>query len=269
MRLPYDLVMPTVDNFAPGEFCWVEVATSDQNAAKSFYAGLFGWSAKDVPIGPNDFYSLMELDGRVAAGMYTMRKDEAAAGLPPHWKLYVATPSADETVRRAEQLGAKVIDEPFNVGDRGRTAVIQDPTGAVFFLWQPKNRSGLGVIGDPGTFCWADLSTPDQARAKTFYENLFGWKMTPGQDKESGYLHIIIGEKYIGGVPPAYPGSAKEPPHWLIYFAVNDVDKTFERAKDMHARPLLPPMSFEGVGRMALLADPQGAVFAIFREGRS
>ena len=257
--------MATRDRFAPGDFCWIEVATSNQNAAKSFYYALFGWIATDVPIGPNRFYSLMELNGRIAAGLYTMHEEEREANIPPNWKLYIATANADETAKRAGELGAKVIDPPFDVMDRGRTAVFHDPCGAPFQVWQPNKRTGLGVVGEPGSFCWADLIAPDQARAKTFYEGLFGWRMTPGQDKESGYLHIVNGEDYIGGVPPARQG-ATEPPHWLIYFAVADVDKTFHKATDLRARTLLRPMDFEGVGRVALLADPQGAVFALFRE---
>jgi predicted enzyme related to lactoylglutathione lyase len=258
--------MSTIDHFAPGEFCWIELATSNQSAAKSFYTALFGWTAKDVPIGENVFYSLMELNGRVAAGLYTMHDEETKAGIPPNWKLYVAVASADETAKRAGELGAKVIDAPFDVMDRGRAAVFHDPCGAPFNIWQPNKRTGLGVVGEPGAFCWADLSTPDQARVKTFYEALFGWKLKAGEGKESGYLHIVNGENYIGGVPPARPGGASEPPHWLVYFAVADVDKTFQRAKDMKARALLRPMDFEGVGRVAMLADPHGAVFALYKE---
>lgn len=260
----YDLVMPAVERFSPGEFCWVEVATSNQSAAKSFYSALFNWKAQDVPIGPNASYSLMQLDGRVAAGIYSMHEEERNAGVAPHWNLYVAVESADEAAKKAAGLGAKVVDAPFDVMDRGRAAVFRDPTGALFQVWQPNKRTGLGVVGDPGAFCWADLNTTDQAKAKTFYEGLFGWKLLPGQDKDSGYLHIVNGGKYIGGMPPAREYSGES--HWLIYFAVTDVDKTFHRALDMRARTLLRPMDFEGVGRIAMLADPQGAVFALFRE---
>ena len=257
--------MPTEERYAPGEFCWIELATSNQNAAKSFYAALFGWTARDVPIGPSEIYSLFELEGRVAAGTFTISPSESAAGIPPHWQLYVAVTSADESAKKAGELGGKVLEAPFDVMDRGRAAVIQDPAGAVFSLWEGKKRSGLGVIGDPGSFCWADLNTSDQSRAKIFYEGLFGWKLTQGQGKESGYLHIVNGENFIGGVPPASHSCASEPPHWLIYFAVSDVDKTFQIAKDMNAGILRQPMDFEGVGRIAMLADPQGAVFALYR----
>jgi predicted enzyme related to lactoylglutathione lyase len=258
--------MPTVERFEPGEFCWIELATSNQDAAKSFYSALFGWTVRDVPTGPKNVYSLLELQGRVAAGAFAISPSESAAGVPPHWHLYIAVLGADEAAKRAGELGAKVMEGPFDVMDRGRAALIQDPTGAYFSVWQAKNRIGIGVTGEPGAFCWADLNTPDQARAKTFYEGLFGWKLKPGQGKESGYLHIVNGENYIGGVPPAGQGNRNAPPHWLIYFAVADVDGTFQKAMGMNAKALLPPMDFEGVGRVAMLADPQGAVFALFRE---
>ena len=258
--------MPTVDRFAPGEFCWIEVASSNQKAANSFYAALFGWTVRDVPIGPDQVYSLLELEGRVAAGAFTISPAESAAGIPPHWHLYVAVASADEAAKKAAELGGKVVEAPFDVKDRGRAALIQDPTGAYISVWQANQRPGIGVTGEAGSFCWADLMTPDQAKAKTFYEGLFGWKLKPGAGKEAVYLHIVNGENYIGGVPPAHQTNPKDPPHWLIYFAAADVDKTFQRAKDMGARSLLRPMDFEGVGRVAMLADPGGAVFALFRE---
>lgn len=258
--------MPTVERFAPGEFCWIEVASSNQKAANSFYAALFGWTVRDVPIGPDEVYSLLELQGRVAAGSFTISPDESAAGIPPHWHLYVAVVSADETAKKAAELGGKVVEAPFDIKDRGRAALIQDPTGAYISVWQANQRLGIGVTGEAGAFCWADLITPDQAKAKTFYEGLFGWKLKPGQEKESGYLHIMNGENYTGGVPPAHKNSPNDPPHWLIYFEAADVDKTFQRAKDMNARVLLRPMDFEGGGRVAMLADPLGAVFALYRD---
>jgi len=255
-----------VERFAPGDFCWIELATSNQDAAKKFYGALFGWTVRDVPTGPGQVYSLLELQGRIAAGAFTISPGESAAGVPPHWHLYVTVSSADRAAKKAGELGGKVAEVPFDLMDRGRAAVIQDPTGAYFSVWEAKARIGMGVTADPGSFCWADLNTPDQARAKTFYEGLFGWKLKAGQGEESGYLHIVNGENYIGGVPPARHRNPNAPPHWLLYFAVADVDETFRKAEGMQARVLLPPMDFEGVGRVAMLADPQGAVFALFRE---
>lgn len=264
--LNYNPVMPSIEQYAAGDFCWIELATSNQNAAKSFYSALFGWTVRDVPTRPGEVYTLLELEGRVAAGAFAISPSETAAGIPPHWHLYVAVASADAAAKKAAELGGKVVEAPFDVMDRGRAALIQDPTGAFFSLWEGKKRIGMGVTAEPGAFCWTDLITPDQARAKTFYEGLFGWKLKAGEGKGAEYLHIVNGEKYIGGVPPAHQNNPKDPPHWLIYFAVADVEKSFQKAKDMNARIVLRPMDFEGVGRVAMLADQQGAVFALFRE---
>jgi predicted enzyme related to lactoylglutathione lyase len=256
--------MAQIDKHAPGSFCWIELATSDQPAAKNFYGSLFGWTVQDFPMGPNDFYSMFSLEGRSTGAAYTMRPEQTAQGVPPHWMLYVATDSADESASRASQAGGKVIAPAFDVFDVGRMAVIQDPTGAVFSLWQAKSHAGIGIAGVNGTMCWVDLSTPDPERAKQFYSDVFGWKIEPGQDP-SGYLHIKNGDEFIGGIPPAAFRNPSTPPHWLIYFLVSDCDASTAQAKEMGANVLMPSMTLENVGRWSVVADPQGAVFAIFQ----
>ncbi|MGB9487254.1 MAG: VOC family protein, partial [Terriglobia bacterium] len=161
--------MPHIDKHPPGAFCWIELSTTDQNAAKSFYSSLFGWASQDFPMGPNDFYTMFQLEGRDAAAAYTMRPEQRSMGVPVHWMIYIGVESADATASRVAQLGGKLLRPPFDVYDVGRMAVVQDPTGAVFALWQPKSHTGTGIAGVPGTLCWADLITPDPARAKEFY----------------------------------------------------------------------------------------------------
>lgn len=257
--------MPNIDQHRPGDFCWIELATTGQNAAKSFYQTLFGWTVNDSPMGPDDFYSMFQIEERQVAAAYTLRPEQRSQGVPPHWMLYVSTGNADESATRASQLGGKVLAPAFDVFDYGRMSVMQDPTGAAFSVWQARKHTGIGVTRVPGTLCWADLSTPDVARAKDFYSGLFGWQIAPGEKDPSGYLHIKNGEHFIGGIPPAQHRNPNTPPHWLPYFAVQDCDATTEKAKELGANVYLAPMTMEGVGRMAVLADPQGAVFAIFK----
>ncbi len=258
--------MPRIEKHPPGAFCWIELATTDQNAAKNFYGELFGWQVNDVPMGPNDFYSMFQLDGCSTGAAYTMRPEQRAQGVPPHWMIYVAVESADATANRVAQLDGKVLAPPFDVYDVGRMAVLQDPTEAIFSIWQAKKHMGTEIAGVDGTLCWADLSTPDRERAKRFYSHLFGWKLVVGENKDpSDYLHIVNGEEFIGGMPPAEHRNPNIPPHWLAYFAVSDCDATAAKAKQLGATLHLAPMSMENVGRWALLADPQGAVFAIFQ----
>lgn len=260
--------MANVDKHPPGSFCWVELATTDQNAAKKFYTALFGWAVTDNPMGPGDFYSIFKLKGRDAAAGYTLRKEQLDQGVPPHWSLYIATDNADQTAAKAAKAGGKVLAPAFDVMDVGRMAVLQDPTGAVFCVWQPKKTQGIGIHGENDAFCWADLSTPDPDRAAKFYSTVFGWKLEKGEKDPSGYLHIKNGEHFIGGIPPAAHRDPKTPPHWLSYFMVADVAASTSKATQLGAKTLMPPMDMEGVGTWAILADPEGAVFAIFKSAR-
>jgi uncharacterized protein len=256
-------LMPTIERHKPGAFSWIELSTSDQDAAKTFYTALFDWTFRDSPMGPDDFYTMFSLNGNVASAAYTIRTDETAMGVPPHWNLYMSVESADDTAKRAGELGGIILAPPFDVYNFGRMAVIQDPASAVFSIWQAKDHIGLAIKDEPGSFCWADLSTPDPQTASTFYSQLFGWSIEAGQDA-SGYLHIKNGEDFIGGIPPAQHRDPNAPPHWLIYLLVTDCEASTAKAKELGARVYTGPMTMENVGRMTVLADPQGATFALF-----
>ncbi len=217
-----------------------------------------------MPIGPDAVYTIFRLEGRDAAAAYTMRPEQRVA--PPNWMLYIAVASADDAAKRAKEAGGALHMDAFDVGDSGRMAIIQDPTGAVFAVWQPNKNKGIGIAHVDGTLCWADLSTPDPQRASKFYSDLFGWQIvTDDEDPEHNYLHIKNGEHFIGGIPPVsdrQPGTA---PHWLPYFNASNCDAFADKAKALGAKFYLPPMTMENVGRFAVLADPQGAVFALFQ----
>jgi predicted enzyme related to lactoylglutathione lyase len=260
--------MTNIDKHLAGSFCWIELGTTDQSAAKNFYGSIFGWTAIDHPMGPDGVYTIFQLERRDAAAAYTLRADQRAQHVPPHWMLYIMVDNVDASAAKVPQLGGKVIVAPFDVMDAGRMAVIADPAGAYFCLWQANRSTGTQIAQVHGTLCWADLSTPDPERAKAFYSGLFGWQLMVGEKDTSGYLHIKNGEHFIGGVPPAAHRQPGVPPHWLAYFQVDDVDATANKAKEMGAKLFLPPMSMEGVGRMSVIADPQGAVFAIFKSAR-
>jgi uncharacterized protein len=256
--------MPSIDNLPPGSFCWIELATVDQNAAKEFYTSLFGWSFVDSPMSPDEIYTMFKLQGRDVGAAYTLNQSMREQGVPPNWALYVSSDSADDSVQAALDAGGRAITGPFDVGDYGRMAVLQDPAGAMVSVWEPKRHLGFGIVDEPGTLCWADLSTPDPDAASDFYNAVFDWNFELGQDG-SGYVHIKNGDTFIGGIPPADMRSPGAPPHWLIYILVEDCDQSAAKAKELGARLYLEPVTMENVGRMAVLADPQGAVFAIFQ----
>jgi uncharacterized protein len=260
--------MAYIDKQPAGSFCWIELRTSDQDAAKLFYSALFGWSADDMPMGPNDFYTIWKLQDRVAAAGCTLRPEQRSMGVPPHWTIYITVDNADAAAARAQQLGAKVLAPAFDVMDAGRMAVIQDPTGAVFCVWQANTSNGIGIAQVAGTLCWADLNTADEKRGADFYSKLFGWQIAADPKDPSGYMHIKNGEQFIGGVPPSSFLPPDVPPHWLAYFQVDDVDASAAKATSMGGKLYLAPKTIEGAGRFAVIGDPQGAVFAIFKSGR-
>jgi predicted enzyme related to lactoylglutathione lyase len=220
-------------------------------------------------MGPGDFYTMFSLEGRNTGAAYTLRQDQKAHGVPPNWMLYIAVDSADATAAKAVQLGGKIIAPGMDVMDAGRMAVIMDPTGAIFSVWQSKKHSGTGITGVEGTLCWADLSTPDQARAGKFYADLFGWHITKeDEDPAHNYWHVKLGEDFIGGIPPDAHRDPKTPPYWLIYIQVSNCAETAAKARELGANIYMPPTDFENIGRIAVMADPQGAAFALFQSAK-
>lgn len=248
-----------------GSFCWFELGTTDSSAAKNFYSSLFGWTTVDSPMGDSGFvYTTFLLDGKRTGGCYTLMPDMLAQGVPPHWMEYVCVDSADASSEKAKAAGGTVINGPFDVRDYGRMSIIHDPTGAHFGIWQPNSHTGSEIAGVPGTFCWTDLMTSDVTKAAQFYETLFGWEIE--QPKEgSDYIHIKNGEQHIGGIPPARFLPPNVPPHWLAYVLVTDCDSSTSQAQALGAKVVVPAMSMEDVGRWSIIADPQGAVFALFQ----
>lgn len=258
------LAMPIVDKHPAGNFAWMELATTDQASAKHFYSSLFGWMAQDFPMGENSVYTMFSLHGQQTGATFTLSAAERNA-VPPHWQLYIAVDDADAATARAQELGAQVIHPAFDVMTFGRMAVFQDPTGAYFSVWQARDHKGIGVWNENGALCWADLQTRDRDRAIAFYSNLLGWQFDPGKDKDpGGYLHIKNGEQYIGGMPEPRTMPPGVPPHWLAYILSPDCVAQTAHAQELGARVLVPPMTIENQLRFSVLADPQGAVFALF-----
>jgi predicted enzyme related to lactoylglutathione lyase len=177
-------------SYEPGTFCWVDLATTDQDAAKAFYAELFGWEYDDRPVGDGAVYSLATVGGRQVAAISTMPERMRQAGAPPSWMSYVSVADADATAARARELGAELVVEPFDVLDAGRMAVVRDPQGAVFALWQPREQRGAQLVNVAGAFTWNDVVTTDPEAARRFYADLFGWSYQQIEGAEPPYAVI-------------------------------------------------------------------------------
>jgi predicted enzyme related to lactoylglutathione lyase len=245
----------------PGSFCWAELATTDGPGAKKFYCELFGWEAVDNPIGPGMVYTMLNLNGKSIGALYD--KGDMEKEVPTHWASYISVKSADEIAAKAKALGGTLMKEPFDVMDAGRMTVITDPTGATFCIWEPQKHAGFGVKGEPNTVCWNELLTTDTARAIDFYTKLFGWVANTHGPMQ--YTEFMNGDTHAGGMMQIQPHMGPIPPHWGIYFAVEDCDAAFEKATSLGAKAYVPPMTIENVGRFATLGDPQGAAFSIIK----
>jgi uncharacterized protein len=261
--LRYGLAMGERTEYAPGTFCWVELTTTDQEAAKAFYGGLLGWKADDRPVGEGGYvYSMMQVDGKNVGAIALQPDQQREAGAPPVWNSYISVADADATVERAKELGATVHAPAFDVMDVGRMAVIQDPQGAFFEIWQPKAHFGASLVNAPGALVWNELGSPDLDASSAFYSALFGWTIAPFEGGgDEPYLAIKVGEANNGGIRPLnQPGP---PPHWLAYFGVEDIDAALERVRELGGAVHAGPIDIR-IAKIAVVADPQGAMFALY-----
>jgi predicted enzyme related to lactoylglutathione lyase len=247
-----------------GNFCWFELGTTDQSGAKEFYGKLFGWKAVDTPLPPEmgGVYTMFTLNGKEVGATYTLGQQQA--GVPTHWMPYVTVDSADAIAAKVVELGGETLMPPFDVMTFGRMTAFKDPTGAVLSVWQPKEHTGADVVYEPGSACWCELATRDSAKAKEFYTKLFGWKTKDSAVMD--YTEWINGETPIGGmIQLEGPKLEGMPPAWLTYFTVEDADAAAAKAEAAGGMICVAPTDIPNTGRFAVLADPQGGVFAVIK----
>jgi uncharacterized protein len=272
------------DGYPPGVPCWVDTAQPDPEAAVEFYSGLFGWEFEEsMPAGSPGHYFMGRLRGRDVAAVGSQPE-----GMPTAWNMYVRVESADETAAKTKEAAGSVLMEPFDVGDSGRMAVLADPEGAAFCVWEPKDFGGAQLVNEHATWNFNELNTRDPGAAQTFYRAVFGWEATtlvtgnggftmwrrPGYGDFLAERDPEIRERQAeGGAPegfedavawliPMQDGQFPEgtPAHWSTTFAVDDADAIAERAAQLGGQVLAPPFDAPWV-RMTVLRDPQGAVF--------
>jgi uncharacterized protein len=247
--------------YSVGTFSWADLSTPDQDAAKQFYGQLFGWDAVDNPVGDDAVYSMMEIGGKPAAGIGPQPQQQRDAGVPPLWNSYVTVESADDAADRAQKLGATVHAPAFDVMDVGRMAVIQDPQGAFFMVWEPKQHIGASVVNQAGALSWNELATPDIDASANFYGELFGWKYETFEGMPMPYMVIQTADgNSNGGLRGAMEN---EPTYWLVYFGTDNIENGMASATDLGADTLVPATDI-GMGQIGVLQDPQGAVFALY-----
>lgn len=247
-----------------GTFCWPELASRDREAALGFYGPLFGWRFVDDVTPAGTYTHALLGDREVGALRGLGAPGEAAAG-PSFWLNYVAVPLVDAALDAVTGAGGQIVMGPYDAADNGRLAVVRDPSGATFAVWEAWKHPGAGVMGEAGALGWMQLNSSDLAAATAFYERAFGWSVRRDPMPQGGEYHIyaVDGVPFAGGM--ALPPGVEAPSHWLVYFAVDDVDAAHAKAVSLGATSYVKPMDIPGTARFAVLADPQGAAFAVLR----
>ena len=249
--------------YAQGTPCWLDLMAKDQQLALDFYRSLFGWAGEP---GPAEFggYAMMTLRGKPVAGIGPSMAPEGMPEPPHVWTTYLASDDADDTAKLIGEAGGTVMVPPMDVGDVGRMAIAVDPTGAVFGLWQHKEFFGAVVVNEPNALIWNDLKTRDVPGATAFYRDAFGIAVEP-MEGAPDYFALNVQGRTVGGVQDMgsdFP--ADTPPHWMSWFYVEDVDATVARAERLGATIPLPAQDAMP-GRIAVIADPWGAVFSVLK----
>lgn len=250
--------MTEINRHPPGTFCWIDLAVTNAEEAKKFYAGLFGWHAHEIPVGPGVF-TMLELDGKEVASLYQLSEQQQAQGVPAHWMPYVAVTSVDGMAERVRSLGGQILVEPFDVLDLGRMALILDPTGAPLALWQAGRHIGTRLVDRLGTLAWTELITNDLAGAAQFYTQLFGWEI----EAQDGELTFFNRGRKIAGMRPMTKEGGNLWPQWLVTFAVADCEVAVETIEGLGGKVVKSSTHNLAIGCTITVKDSQGATFAI------
>jgi uncharacterized protein len=246
-------------SYLPGTPSYVDIGTPDPEAASKFYAALFGWTVNDLgEEAEAGGYRMAQIEGDDVAGIGPAQNPG-----PPYWTTYFTVEDADITAKKVEAAGGRVLAPPFDVFDGGRMAVLMDPNGAAFNVWQPKASIGAYRVNEHGTLCWNELNTRNVESAKKFYADMFGWTFH-GDDN---YVGFEVDGNGVGGFMPMTPDRfpAEVPEHWLVYFAVDDVAAAHAKISELGGTPMMDPFPVPDVGTMTVASDPQGAMFAVIQ----
>ena len=270
--------MPERDGYIPGVPCWVDTSQPDPERGAAFYSDLFGWEVEDVmPPGSPGQYFIGRIRGLDAGAIGSIPE-----GAPPMamWNTYIWVDSADDAVSKVRDAGGGVVMDPFDVMDHGRMAVLTDPEGAVFNVWQANDHKGAQVVNEHGALNFNGLATRDLDGAKAFYGAVFGWEVlalpagsmwtlpgygdhleerSPGlraQMEQMGAPDGFI--DVVAAIDPVADDDAETPAHWSVTFGVDDAEAAAARARELGGEVVSGPVDAPWA-RLAVIRDPQGA----------
>jgi uncharacterized protein len=252
--------MVTRDTAWPaGTPCWIDIGVADMPKAKAFYSGLFGWEITDGPPEAGG-YSICAIGGHQVAGIGPKM---GPADMPTFWTTYIATENATETAAKIKAAGGQVMMEPFDVMDVGRMFIATDPGGAFFGVWQAKAHTGVQLANEPGSLTWSENMSRNYEANKAFYAAVFGYQFGDISAEGFKYSTLDLDGRPVGGIGEISPDQPAEmPAYWGTYFAVADTDAAVDRTVELGGSVIGPAWD-SPYGRMAVVSDDQGAIFAL------
>ena len=259
--------MSFVQSHSPGSPSWADLATTDGEGAKKFYTSLFGWEYSDTA--PMDMvYTMYNKGGKSVAGSFQRDPSMGMSDQPPCWQLYFTTDNLEETLERVNGLNGKVVQDPFEVPDAGRSAVAQDPQNAVFMLWEPKNHIGVERMEEAGAICWTELATTDSIEAVQFYKSVLqcGAEKDPNSPPDSSMDYTML--KFNGqpksGIRNMTSDESGMSPYWSVIFGVDDINASTAKVQELGGKVVFPPTT-SPYGHFSAVMDPQGAYFQLLQ----
>jgi predicted enzyme related to lactoylglutathione lyase len=260
------VVLPALTDPASGEHhvgkvVWADLLTPDLGAAKRFYGALFGWTFRDVPGDPN--YTLVLLDGEPLAGLFQKALPPGQASQPA-WLTFLAVKDVNAALDAARQHGGTVLVKPHDYPQRGRQAVLADPDGAAFAVMAARGGDPSDYLAAPGEWIWSSLLVKHPKRETAFYKSLFGYDVYDLASEGDPQHYVLSADGYARAGLNALPAdSMRRHPHWLNFVRVTDAAASASKAIELGGRVLVEPRIDRHGGRLAVLADPSGAIFGV------
>jgi len=259
--------MPAFTTYTPGTFCWIDTSSTDAEASRAFYTGLFGWTSEDNPTPDGGTYTMYSLDGKRVAGGYGLGEQLQSMGVPSHWMSYISVEDAAATLQAIAAAGGALMGPAIPIPGAGIMGIFTDPTGATCAIWQPEGHFGAGLANEPGSLIWNELMTNDPDSAAVFYTTVFGWAHEMSEMPSGPYHLFKDGEEFRAGMMAITPEMGEMPPNWSVYLAVADMAAAVDRVRELGGRVEGGVMDVPGVGKMAVTADPTGAYFMMMESG--
>ena len=257
--------MPERDGYTHGIPSWVDLGTTDVEAAKKFYGALFGWTSEDQPTDMGMPYTMFSKNGKAVAGGSPLPPDMAEQGAPPMWNSYINVDSVDETISKVEDAGGSVVMPAMDVMTAGRMAFIADPAGAAIGLWQAGDHKGAELVNEHGAFTWNELITDDTASTQKIFSDALGWSaQTNEMPNGSSYTFFSVGERVAAGMMEKTAEMGPIPNHWGVYFAVDDCEGCASQIGELGSNIIMAPFDTPA-GKVSVAQDPQGAMFSMIQ----